>query len=179
MAIVDKREKQQQPSRESAAGDAFAQFHSQIYRFLLRRTGSHHDADELAQRVFADAAESLGKSATEPRCVLALLYTIAERRFIDEVRRRTTAREGLRRLGVAPGPDYEYGREVGTALRSAIAKLPDEQRTVVVMKVLQGRSFADISERLDVSVDACKMRLSRAVKQLRADLEGSGVHSDD
>jgi RNA polymerase sigma-70 factor (ECF subfamily) len=164
--------------KDSGAGEAFAQFHDQIYRFLLHRTRSHHDADELAQRVFADAAETLARSEMPPRSVLALLYTIAERRFIDEVRRRSTARDGLQRLGGASSPDYDYGREIGAALTKAIAKLPDEQRAVVVMKLLQGRSFADIAERLGVSVDACKMRLSRAVKQIRADLERSGVGPD-
>jgi RNA polymerase sigma-70 factor (ECF subfamily) len=175
VAIADETTQQRAEIQETDAGEAFERYHRHIYRFLLRRTGSHHDADEIAQRVFAEAAECLATTKTQPRSVLAFLYTIAERRFIDEIRRRSTAREGLSRLGASPGPDYEYGREVGAALTLAIAKLPDEQRAVVVMKVLQGRTFAEIADRLGVSVDACKMRLSRAVKQLRVDLARSGV----
>lgn len=160
---------------DDPAAAAFAQFHGQIYRFLLRRIGDAHDADELAQRVFADAAEALRDPNIQPRSPLAFLYTVAERRFIDEVRRRTTARQGLARIAHSRSPDYDYGREVGAVLRTAIERLPEEQRVVVVKKVIQGKSFSEIATELGVSADACKMRLSRAVQKLRVDLAAEGL----
>ena len=167
--------RQTKKSDAEPAAAAFAQFYGPIYRFLLRRIGDAHDADELAQRVFADAAEALRDPAAQPRSVGAFLYTVAERRFVDEIRRRTTARQGLARMGRPASPDYEYGREVGSALRAAIERLPEEQRIVVVKKVIQGKSFAEIASDLGVSVDACKMRLSRAVQKLRVDLAAEGL----
>jgi RNA polymerase sigma-70 factor, ECF subfamily len=158
---------------------AFAEYQSHIYRFLLRRTGNHHDAEELTQRVFADAAEALGGRAAPPRSMLAWLYTVAERRFIDEIRRRETARRGISRLEPTPAPDQIYGREVAAALREAIRALPEGQRIVVVRKVLQGRSFVDIAHELGISVDACKMRLSRAVARMRIEFETQGLRGDE
>jgi RNA polymerase sigma-70 factor, ECF subfamily len=167
-----------EPENRSLA-TAFAEYQGHIYRFLLRRTGNHHDAEELTQRVFADAAEALSGRSVPPRSLLAWLYTVAERRFIDEVRRRETARRGISRLEPSPPQDQIYGREVATALREAIRELPEGQRIVVVRKVLQGHSFADIAQELGITVDACKMRLSRAVAQIRIELERQGLRGHD
>jgi RNA polymerase sigma-70 factor (ECF subfamily) len=167
-----------QPDDGSLAA-LFIQYQSHIYRFLLRRTGNHHDAEELTQRVFADAAEALSGRTAPPRSILAWLYTVAERRFIDEIRRRESARRGISSLEPAPPPDQIYSREVAAALRESIAALPEGQQIIVVRKVLQGRSFSDIAEELGISVDACKMRLSRAVASIRVDLARKGLREND
>ncbi len=65
---------------------------------------------------------------------------------------------------------FRYGHGVAAALRDAIAALPESQRRVVVMKLLEGRSFAEIAARLGASEAACKMRLSRALERLRDEL---------
>jgi len=67
------------------ADEAFRLHYGQIYRYLRRQTGSHHEAEELAQRVFADAAAALA-SKNPPNSLLAWLYAIAQRRFVDELR---------------------------------------------------------------------------------------------
>jgi len=72
---------------EDLAEQAFRQHYGQVYRFLRRKTGSHHEAEELVQRVFADAAAALSKK-NPPESLLAWLYAVAERRFVDELRRR-------------------------------------------------------------------------------------------
>jgi RNA polymerase sigma-70 factor (ECF subfamily) len=166
------------PENRSLAA-AFAEYQSHIYRFLLRRTGNHHDAEELTQRVFADAAETLGGRAAPPRSMLPWLYTVAERRFIDENRRRESARRGISSLELPPAPNQLYGREVAAALREAIRALPEGQQIVVVRKVLQGRSFVDIAQELGITVDACKMRLSRAVARIRVEFETQGLRGDE
>lgn len=158
-----------------AVGEAFVRYRSHVYRYLLRRTRDHHDADELTQRVFVDASEAMARRGVNPDSMLAWLLTVAERRFIDEVRRRTNARRGIRELQVVRSSgDADYGRELRTALKRAIAELPQEQRQVAIMKLIQGKPFILISEELGVSVDACKMRLSRAVARLRVALEEEG-----
>lgn len=164
-----------QPNRDELLAAAFEEHQGRIYRFLLRRSGNHYDAEELTQRVFAEAAERLRPARAGPDSILAWLYTVAERRFIDEVRRREVARRGLSKLEPASAPDQVYGREVVRALRAAIKALPEEQQVVVVRKVIQGEAFADIARDLGISVDACKMRLSRAVARLRVDLDRSGL----
>lgn len=152
---------------------AFRRYHGEVYRYLLRRTHNHHDAEELAQRVFADAAASLAR--TQPRSTLAWLYSVAERRFIDEVRRRERIAQAAALVSAASAVELDYGPQTVRALRQAIERLDYGRQRVVVMKLFEGRPFAEIAARLQISEPACKMRFSRAVRELRAWLEAEGL----
>jgi RNA polymerase sigma-70 factor (ECF subfamily) len=154
----------------SVAEAAFRRHYLQVYRFVRRRTSSREDAEDVAQAVFEDAVAGLERFTTErPAPVLAWLYTVAGRRLGDEARRRARqpASVTLEEAAVDGDASPEYGREVASLLRTAIARLPFEQRQVVVMKLLQGRRYAEIADSLGISEEACRMRLSRALRTLR------------
>ena len=153
-------------------GDAEAVFrrhYGDVYRFLRRRTRDHHEAEELTQRVFADAAAALGERAPEEP--LAWLYTVARRRFADAVRRSHRHVE----LCDAPAAQPAHGPATARALRAGLARLPDNQRAVVVAKLLEGRSFAEIARRSGATEAACKMRFVRGLRTLRTLLEQEGI----
>lgn len=126
--------------------------------------------------MFAEAAQALRSEAPRPTSLLAWLYTVAERRFVDEVRHRVVARRGLALLRPPDeGPDLVYSAEIIEAVKAAIARLPADQQRIVVMKILEGRRFAEIADVFGISEAACKMRLSRAVAQIKSDLRDRGV----
>jgi DNA-directed RNA polymerase specialized sigma24 family protein len=83
-----------------------------VYRYLRRRTGDHERAEDLTQQVFADAVASL-RATQSPS--LAWLYTVAQRRFVDEVRRRA-AGERVGSLWSRGHDDLEYGGELAARL---------------------------------------------------------------
>ncbi len=149
---------------------AFRRHYGQVYRYVRRRTRDHDRAEELTQQVFADAAAGLKAEHASP--TLAWLYTVARRRFADEVRR--AARAEL--VALAPeAAAREYGPDVTSELTAAMASLPGGQRDVVVLKLLRGLRFAEIAETLGVTEEAAKMRFVRALQSLRAELEQRGV----
>jgi len=150
---------------------AFRRHYGQIYRYVRRRTGDHHRAEELAQQVFADAAASLREDAGSP--ALAWLYTVAKRRFADEARR--SARSLDAPFAVVPAEARQYGVDVASALRAGLAALPEGQNDVVVLKLLRGLRFAEIGRVLGISEDAAKMRFVRALEALRTELAERGV----
>jgi RNA polymerase sigma-70 factor (ECF subfamily) len=155
---------------EDVAGQAFRRHYGQVYRFLRRRTGDHHRAEELTQQVFADAAASLRETSSPE---LAWLYTVAQRRFADEVRRISQRRSLAQLMG--PRPEAaDYGSGLAASLGDALARLPEGQRQVVVLKLLRGAPFAEIGEMLGVSEASAKMRFVRALESVRADLEQGG-----
>ncbi len=161
---------------EGLAELAFRRHHAQIYRYLRRRTGDPDRAEDLAQEVFADAAAALARGDWEPESMIAWLYTIAQRRFADEGRRRRRSPDGVPLddvLDELPAPDY--GADVAHALREAIARLAPNQRQVISMKLLRGSSFFEIANAIEVSEPAAKMRFQRALTVLRADLEQQGI----
>lgn len=156
---------------EDRAAAAFREHRDEVFRYLLRRTGGALEAEELTQQVFADAAAALQHE--RPNSVLAWLYTVAERRFVDELRRRSRASPSAFDDGgmeVAAAPALEHGPEVRRALVEAVAAL----QRVVVMKLFRGYSFSEIAMTLDASEAACKMRFSRAVRAIRSALSEQG-----
>jgi hypothetical protein len=78
-------------------------------------------------------------------------------------------------LDVAPTPASAYGRAVARAIGGAIANLPQSQRQVVVMRLLEGRSFGAIAGRLGVTEAAAKMRFVRGLEALRESLRREGI----
>jgi RNA polymerase sigma-70 factor, ECF subfamily len=161
-----------------ASERAFKRHYAEIFRFLRRRTASADEAEELAQIVFTEAAARLPTLPATRDSVLGWLYTVARRRLIDHLRRqalRTGTLAELDAARLAAVEEAEYGPHVATAIASALARLPGSQREVVVMALLEGRSFADIARRVGASEGACKMRFARGLETLRDDLAGQGI----
>jgi RNA polymerase sigma factor (sigma-70 family) len=156
------------------AGPSLRRRYNEIYRYLRRRTKDTDHAEELTQDVFAAAAEALAGLESSPYPLDALLYTIARRRFADY------AREGPRRAAIRPLDGSEqavaprYQGEVVAAIQAGVMRLEPDQRQVVVWKLLEGRSFAEISRKAGATEAACKMRFSRALHALRGELEKEG-----
>jgi RNA polymerase sigma-70 factor (ECF subfamily) len=158
---------------------AFRHHRTEIYRYLRRRTKSSDQAEELTQQVFADAAITLSRMDAGPGSVLGLLYTIARRRFADEVHRNRQYGEHVPLDDVhdeLPAP--EYGGELAHAIREAITQLPAEQRRVVCLKLIEGCSFAEIASLIGVSEAAAKMRFQRGLAAVRRDLERQGIQPE-
>ena len=162
--------------QESLAAAAFRDHQGAIYRFLLRKTGNRDEAEELTQVVFTEATSALQSPAEPPTSTRAWLYSIAERRFIDHVRKRVVARRALRLLErFDEAPDEAQAREIARAILAAMKALPEEQRQVVTMKVLEGKRFAEIAVELGTTEAAAKMRMSRAITKIKSELESQGL----
>jgi RNA polymerase sigma-70 factor (ECF subfamily) len=140
-----------------------------VYRFVRRRS-SAADAEDLTQEVFAAAAAALADARVEAPPPLAWLYTVARRRLVDLTRRRASS-ESL----VGPADERTYGPQLGRELAAAFGRLTDAQRSVIVLKLFDGRSFAEIAALLGSSENACKMRFSRGLAKLREELERKGI----
>jgi len=164
---------------DSPVAAAFRHHYEQIYRFIRRRTDSDEVAEDLAQAVFVDAAAQLHQLEQEGPPVLAWLYTVARRRLVDRARSAARRQGTLASLDEARASSVEatleYGAQLGGVIGASIRALPEGQRQVVVMKLLEGRPFAEIADRVGVSEAACKMRFSRGLEALREELSQRGV----
>ena len=149
----------------------------EIYRYVRRRSRSDADAEDVTQDVFADAARALGSAEPAEGLPVGWLYAVAQRRLLDRARRHARRQEvfGDTALELVAEPPSEYGAEVSEALRTGIERLPRPQQEVVLMKLVQGHSFAEIASALDATEGACRMRFLRGLEQLRAFLEEKEV----
>jgi RNA polymerase sigma-70 factor, ECF subfamily len=149
--------------------------YGKVLRFVRRRVGSSEDAEDLTQQVFASAAARLdGREGEAP--ALAWLYTVAKRRIADEARRRDRARTvPLAHVAEPAAAEVTYGEEVAKTLSVSLATMPEGQRRVVVGRLLQGRSFAELGRELGTSEDACRMRFMRGLQHLREEFTKGGL----
>jgi RNA polymerase sigma-70 factor, ECF subfamily len=161
---------------DELAGAAFRRHYDQVFRFVRRRSGSDEEAEEIAQSVFAQAAAQLDPVRQGSRPLLAWLYSVAQRRLIDEARRR--ARHGVSLPldeALVGAPEQEYGGDVAAVLRNALDGLSRPQREVVVLRLIQGRSFEEIAARIGSTEAACKMRFVRGLSIVRDVFEKEGM----
>ena len=152
-----------------------ARHYRAIYRFVRRRSTSRQDAEDVTQSVFVEAAANLSRVYAEGRSPLAWLYTVASRRLIDQARRRSHAPEFVPLDTISALPGKQYGEHIGKALREAIELLPENQRRVVVRRLIEGARFAEIADGEGTTEPACKMRYMRALATIRAYLEQEGI----
>jgi len=161
----------------SLAEKAFRDHYDQVFRFVRKRTASDEDAEDIAQMVFADAAARLDDFKPGSSPVLAWLYTVAQRRLIDEARRRSRRPHEVAGLpessGVAEASSYGVG--VASALKGALKSLPARQGEVVLARLVEGLAFAEIASRCRTSEGACKMLFRRGITNVREQLRKEGV----
>ena len=149
---------------------AFRRHYGTVYRYVRKRSRSHEQAEDLTQDVFAAAAAALPAEDGGQPPVLAWLYTVAQRRFADEARRREREQSAT-----AGEPSVEYGPPVAGAIAAALGRLEPDQHRIVTLKLLRGSSFAEAAAELGVTPAAAKMRFVRALAALRAELLKEGV----
>lgn len=143
------------------------------YRLALRMTGSAPDAEDAAQDAFVDAWRSLHRyrGAASFRVWLARIVT---NRCLDLIAARRPT-QTLPEVLEAPGGDASdraQDRARLSALTRAILLLPPDARAALVLRELQGLSYAEVAEVLGVSLAAVKGRIHRARLELAAIMEG-------
>jgi RNA polymerase sigma factor (sigma-70 family) len=150
--------------------DAFRAIHDRYRPRLVAYTrqmlaGSTADAEDAVQEIFVRAYSGLRASRRE-LALRAWLYRVAHNRCIDELRRpQTVPTEEIPAMAAGSGPDPVAQTEQRDALRRLIAdvqRLPDQQRSALLMRELGGMTYADVSGALGVSVPAVKSLLVRA-----------------
>jgi RNA polymerase sigma-70 factor (ECF subfamily) len=167
-----------------------AQDFSRLYRrhaqsllvFFARRVDDPELATDLMADTFAMALDRREQfRGTTEQELSGWLWSIARSMLREHQRRGEIARRGARRLGSERRElnDREIERIEELAgcaqLRETAARrlgeLPREQREAVRLRVLEDLSYEQVAERLGLSVEAARMRVSRALRRLAKELK--------
>lgn len=157
--------------------DAFRSHSRDVYRWALRVVGRHEDALDVVQDVFVAWTRTRRHPAmTSPR---GWLRTATINRAIDLCRRRTVRdgrKEPPRLLRPSSDESEDASRpaereELRNRVAAALAELTEMQRTVLVSKVYDDLTFAEIATELDVAVPTVKTHYLRALRALRDRLD--------
>ncbi|MFH0983472.1 MAG: RNA polymerase sigma factor [Planctomycetota bacterium] len=166
-----------------AFGILVERHHLAILRFVHRFLGSsdRDTAEDLAQDVFLAAWKAA--PSFRPRAkVLTWLFRITTNVCLNYARGsrlRVTLPLDAEGTPERPGTELDrpdaraIAREQADRVRKAVAGLPGQQRTAILLRHFQGFSYAEIADVLDTSVAAVESLLFRARQTLGATLAGA------
>ena len=139
------------------------------YRVALRMLGDESDAEDATQDAFVQAWRKLAGFRADA-AFSTWMYRIVTNRCLNMLRAlRHTDPLPSDREAPASRPDrIAEGRWQVEDLVQAIGRLTPEQRAPLVLRELQGCSYDEIAEALDLSIPAVKSRLHRARLELLA-----------
>ena len=176
---------------EGAFAALVEQNQSRIFNLALRMTGNPDDAAELAQEALINAWKGLSKFQGGSSFA-TWLYRLTSNACIDFLRREKR-RSGLsmtvsldedeeeRQVEL---PDLRYSpeveaerRELHAAIREGLETLSEEHRKVLVLRELDGLSYAQIGQILGLEEGTVKSRIARARVALRKYLVSTGNFS--
>jgi RNA polymerase sigma factor (sigma-70 family) len=157
--------------------DAFRVIHDRYRQRLFAYTRQmlihRQDAEDALQDIFVRAYAGLRASNRE-LALRAWLYRVAHNRCIDQLRRPAPPPPEVLELLRSPVHDPIAEADRRESLRRLIAdvrRLPDQQRSALLMRELGGMSYTDLSEALGVTIPAVKSLLVRARLGLAQSLE--------
>jgi len=158
----------------------------ELYRVLVERYRAEFgryatallggDVDEAAdalQEAFIKAYDSLA-SCRQPDKFKAWVFRIVTNQC-HNARRRRRLHVRLETIANPASETADEGLdrgEIKKAVGAALEALTEEQRIAFVMKHIEGRSYAEMADLLNVGQDALKMRVHRARDEMKRRLEG-------
>ncbi|MDU7360836.1 MAG: RNA polymerase sigma factor SigE [Propionibacteriaceae bacterium] len=149
---------------------------AQVYRYALRLTGNPHDAEDLTQDVFVRVFKSI--HTFQPGTLSGWLHRITTNLFLDQARRR----QKIRMDALSSAPEQVWGHseapedlhadsQFDADVAAALASLKPEYRVAVVLCDIEGLSYEEIAQVLDVKLGTVRSRIARGRSQLRKALK--------
>lgn len=158
---------------DRAAFTLIVERHQRLLLNFFRRCGVLTDAEDLVQQTFIRLYRYRDRYKPSAK-LTTFLYLLARQVWIDEIRRRQRAARLRQGLEAEPEPEQTAANQPNHGemdIQSAMAKLPEGLRVVVVMGVYQSMAYADISAALKIPIGTVKSRMFNALRQLRQTME--------
>lgn len=152
----------------------YQQYHQPIQRYLYRLCGSADQAEELAQETFLKAYTGL--LTFRGTCSVATwLYRIARNSYLNSLRKPATSKIDSDTLLAIPDttgfgdPVQHYAAgEQRTLIEVALAGLPEQQRSILLLRDAEELAYVEIADVLGLTVPAVRMKLFRARNAFRS-----------
>lgn len=159
-------------SDRSALREVFDAYHRRLYNFLLYRSGSPEEAEDLLQDLYIRLWQY--REQISDRNFVGYLFTMARNLSLNRIREQTTELNYVRMAesqdaavtGAADSP-VERDDRIFDFLESCINLLPEKQRTTLLLNRSDGLTYREIASYLELSVKAIEKRMQKAYDLLR------------
>ncbi|HRI35520.1 MAG TPA: sigma-70 family RNA polymerase sigma factor [bacterium] len=160
-----------------AFGIIYDAFVDSIYRFCRYRVDDPERAEDLTSEVFFKALRSFSSfSGDTEDAVKYWLYRIARTTIIDAYRTdhpSDSIDETFERADDSVDVSGAVAdRDLVAQVRTLVDELPEDARTILILRIWEGLSFTEIAEITGKSVDNCKQIASRNLRKIRAEFPG-------
>ena len=147
----------------------FDQYFKQVKNFIYYKLGDVDAAEDIAQECFVKVWENREK--VKPESAKSYLYTIANNLTINQLKRQKVILKFLgRRSKLEHNKNPQFGMELeefSQHLQDAVTSLSEKQRIVFLMNRIDSLTYAEIANRLGISVKAVEKRMTGALMSLR------------
>lgn len=142
---------------------------SSLYATAYHLTGDRYEAEDLLQSALFSTYRAWGR-ITDKAAVGGYLRRTMTNLHISAWRRRKVSEYPTEEMPESAGDiDAMGGTELRAVLWQALAKLPEQQRTMLVLRYYEGRTDPEIADVLNISVGTVKSSIWRALRRLRED----------
>lgn len=177
--------------RESAFRELLVRYERPVFSLIYRMVRDRALAEDLAQEAFIRAFNAIGKYNPNYK-FSSWIFKIANNLTIDHLRKKridtisihgsphasTRAEEAQTRLVIessAERPDaYVENRELGGQIEAAIGQLRPEYRTATLLRHVDGYSYEEIAQIMELPLGTVKTYIHRARLALKAALTDVG-----
>ena len=150
----------------------FLRHSEELFRFLYYKSGDEEKARDLVQDTFTRLWLNCKKVIFEK--VKSYLYTVANNIFLDGVKHEKIVlkhREQISTHQDNETPEYKLEeKEYKEKLEQALAKLSEKQRVALLLNRIDKLSYAEIADKLNISVKAVEKRIHNALVALRKEI---------
>ncbi len=164
---------------KAAFDSAVDQHANRVFTLAVYLLNHREEAEDVTQEVLVRLWQR--GSEVDPARIGAWLMRVTRNRCIDLIRSRSTARKSFLpsadgwfledAIDGRPGPDTRArASELGLKIHSALSDLSEPYRSVVVLREVQGLSYSEIGEVLNMPLNTVRVTLHRGRRQLRESL---------
>jgi RNA polymerase sigma-70 factor, ECF subfamily len=166
---------------QTAFEELVLRYQDRIYNLCRHMLGNTHDAQDAAQDSFLKAYQKL-KDFKPEASLYTWLYRITvntcldyrKRPFFESLFVKSDDDEEHIQESVSeePSPEKLYeSKQLGLALHKSLGRLSLKLRTVIILKEIEGLSYEEIADILQISIGTVKSRISRAREELKLRLK--------
>lgn len=162
--------------------DLFERYNVPLFRYLLHLTGNRAVSEDLVQEVFFRVLK-YARSYDPDQSFPVWIYQMARNAHFDHMRKRRgeVPEDGAQQIRSSqPMPEELFARKQDEQmLHQALDQLPEDKREVLVLSRFHDLRYEEIARILDCEVGTVKVRVYRALQQLRetfCELRGRKQH---
>ena len=163
------KNQQHESLSEKEFKEAFDQYFEAIRNYIYFLSSKVDLAEDLAQDTFIKLWDTRDKIVK--KTIKSYLYAIARNLTINHLKREKLKYTFVSQQDKNPfseSPEYVLlEKEFKQKLENALAELPEGNREVFLMNRIEGLKYAEIAERIGLSVKAVEKRMSKAIRILK------------